>query len=229
MGDEPSSESQERTSFVDSFNTINRGRDNRAKAQLNHELGSTVTVNSLFGHDKGVKPTDLGHTNLSFEEALHVSMNPASELGSLKENAIAGVQALIPGGTLVGLGRAAVMQQGSKTPAAAATSGRGTNTNKSGGGSPRNIFMGSPLGSGGRTLQNDAAKAPSPFGDDGGNEELFKLGTNGPAPTAAPTTAASLTTSLAQQQTNEALKKRRQIGGFSLFGHGGSGGTGFLS
>ena len=226
MGDEPSSESQERTSKVDSFNTINRSRDNRAKARSE---GLTVTVNSLFGHDKGVTPTDLGHTNLSFNEALNVASNPFSDLSSNKEKAIAGGQALVPGGTLIGLARAAVMQQGSKTPAAPSTSGRGAGTNKGGGGSPRNIFMGSPLGSGSRTLQNNAAEAPSPFGDDGGNEELFKLGTNGPAPTAAPTTAASATTSLAQQQTNEALKKRRQIGGFSLFGHGGSGGTGFLS
>ena len=224
MGDEPSSESQERTSKVDSFNTINRSRDNRAKARSE---GLTVTVNSLFGHDKGVTPTDLGHTNLSFTEALNVASNPFSDLSSNKEKAIAGGQALVPGGTLIGLARAAVMQQGSKTPAAPSTSGRGAGTNKGGGGSPRNIFMGSPLGSGSRTLQNNAAEAPSPFGDDGGNEELFKLGTNGPAPTAAPTTAAG--TSLAQQQTNEALKKRRQIGGFSLFGHGGSGGTGFLS
>ena len=210
MGDEPSSESQDRTSKVDSFNTVNRGKN----------TGS-------FGHAPGVQTTDLGHSNLSFTEALNVASNPFSDLSSNTEKAIAGGQALVPGGTLIGLARAAVMQQGSKTPAAPSTSGRGAGTNKGGGGSPRNIFMGSPLGSGGRTLQNNSAEAPSPFGDDGGNEELFKLGTNGPAPTAAPTTAAG--TSLAQQQTNEALKKRRQIGGFSLFGHGGSGGTGFLS
>lgn len=210
MGDEPSSESQDRTSKVDSFNTVNRGKN----------TGS-------FGHAPGVQTTDKGHSNLSFTEALNVASNPFSDLSSNTEKAIAGGQALVPGGTLIGLARAAVMQQGSKTPAAPSTSGRGAGTNKGGGGSPRNIFMGSPLGSGGRTLQNNSAEAPSPFGDDGGNEELFKLGTNGPAPTAAPTTAAG--TSLAQQQTNEALKKRRQIGGFSLFGHGGSGGTGFLS
>ena len=210
MGDEPSSESQDRTSKVDSFNTVNRGKN----------TGS-------FGHAPGVQTTDKGHSNLSFTEALNVASNPFSDLSSNTEKAIAGGQALVPGGTLIGLARAAVMQQGSKTPAAPSTSGRGAGTNKGGGGSPRNIFMGSPLGSGDRTLQNDAAETPSLFGDDGGNEELFKLGTNGPAPTAAPTTAAG--TSLAQQQTNEALKKRRQIGGFSLFGHGGSGGTGFLS
>ena len=43
MGDEPSSESQERTSKVDSFNTINRSRDNRAKARSE---GKAVKFNS---------------------------------------------------------------------------------------------------------------------------------------------------------------------------------------
>ena len=173
-------------------------------------------------------------SDLTFSHAFDIANNPFSKRSTDNEKFAIGGQSLlnlgVPGaGTLIGLARAAAMTQGSKTPAAPSTSGRGAGTNKGGGGSPRNIFMGSPLGSGSRTLQNNAAEAPSPFGDDGGNEELFKLGTNGPAPTAAPTTAASATTSLAQQQTNEALKKRRQIGGFSLFGHGGSGGTGFLS
>ena len=210
MGDEPSSESQDRTSKVDSFNTVNRGKN----------TGS-------FGHAPGVQTTDKGHSNLSFTEALNVASNPFSDLSSNTEKAIAGGQALVPGGTLIGLARAAVMQQGSKTPAAPSTSGRGAGTNKGGGAAARSLYGDNPYASAGRTLQNNSAEAPSPFGDDGGNEELFKLGTNGPAPTAAPTTAAG--TSLAQQQTNEALKKRRQIGGFSLFGHGGSGGTGFLS
>ena len=232
MGDEPSSESQERSSMVDSFNTINRSRDNRAKARSE---GKVVRVNSLFDHDKGVTPTDLGHTNLSFKEAFSIAGNPFSSLSSTTEKVKAVGQALVPGGALIGVVRAAAMKNNSTTPAAPSKSGRGANKGGSGGAAARSLYGANPFGSGssGRTLQNSAPDQVSPFGDDGGNEDLFKLGTNGPAPSAAPKTAASEATSIAksiaQQQTDAALKKRRQIGGFSLFGSGGSGGSGFLS
>jgi len=179
----------------------------------------TGAKNLTTGKRDGPTMATPNRSNLSFGHAFEIANSPTSQRSTVNEKIAIGGQSLInlgfPGvGTGVALARAAAMTQGSKTPASPSTSGRGTNSGKGSGVSPRRVYAEQPV---------------SPFGDDGGNEDLFKLGTNGPAPSAAPNTAASEKLSLAQQQTNAALKKRRQSGGFSLFGSGGAGGSGFLS
>jgi len=256
MGDEPSGGGGNQQSN----DRANRARANPVRSHTPVSIGSSRSLlqatnanravahqNAKAAESKAARVARGGDGSSSIvDNALSVGKSlipgPASIATTIGKG-IAGVGLLNPVGIGVGLVATAIdfFTKGDKGLAATGgrppdiRSGRGANKGGSGGAAARSLYGADPFGSGssGRTLQNSAPDQVSPFGDDGGNEDLFKLGTNGPAPSAASKTAASEATSIAksiaQQQTDAALKKRRQIGGFSLFGSGGSGGSGFLS
>ena len=92
-------------------------------------------------------------SDLTFSHAFDISNNPLSKRSTVNEKIAIGGQSLInlgvPGaGTLIGLARAAVMTQGSTTPAAPSKSGRGANKGGSGGAAARSLYGATPFGSG---------------------------------------------------------------------------------